>query len=188
MSELQQPIFQWPTVHILLFSVSRLGLGGRLRRPAGPSARAVHSTAGLRTHILVVPRRRVLRPRLGRGRADLGRRQPRHPGNRRGRRLSRSGNDSEGRRPAGGPRPDDRGEHLADGRHRHRRRPRARLAADRSGRDRLVRPRTDRASSRNGRLRREITQRIEKIADSGERCGAAAVTAVTARSSGSLTS
>jgi putative Mg2+ transporter-C (MgtC) family protein len=53
MPEVQQPIFQWPSVHVLLFSVSRLGLAAVLGALLGYQRERVHSTAGLRTHILV---------------------------------------------------------------------------------------------------------------------------------------
>lgn len=53
MSELQQPILQWPTVHILVFTLSRLVLAGILGAIMGLQRERVHSTAGLRTHILV---------------------------------------------------------------------------------------------------------------------------------------
>lgn len=53
MPELQQPIFQWPSVHVLLLSVARLGLAAVLGALLGYQREKVHSTAGLRTHILV---------------------------------------------------------------------------------------------------------------------------------------
>jgi len=53
MPELQQPIFQWPSLHVLLFSVSRLGLAAVLGALLGYQRERVHSSAGLRTHILV---------------------------------------------------------------------------------------------------------------------------------------
>jgi putative Mg2+ transporter-C (MgtC) family protein len=49
----EQPIFQWPSVHVLLLSVSRLGLAAVLGALLGYQRERVHSTAGLRTHILV---------------------------------------------------------------------------------------------------------------------------------------
>ena len=48
-----QPIFQWPSLHVLLLSVSRLGLATVLGALLGYQRERVHSTAGLRTHILV---------------------------------------------------------------------------------------------------------------------------------------
>ena len=53
MPELQQPIFHWPSAHVLLFSLSRLGLAAVLGALLGYQRERVHSTAGLRTHILV---------------------------------------------------------------------------------------------------------------------------------------
>src|SRR5215831_521695 len=53
MPELQHPIFQWPSVHVLLLSVSRLGLAAVLGALLGYQRERVHSSAGLRTHILV---------------------------------------------------------------------------------------------------------------------------------------
>ena len=53
MPELQQPIFQWPSLHVLIISVSRLGLAAVLGALLGYQRESVHSTAGLRTHILV---------------------------------------------------------------------------------------------------------------------------------------
>ena len=53
MPELAQPIFQWPTAHVLLLSFSRLGLAAVLGALLGYQREKVHSTAGLRTHILV---------------------------------------------------------------------------------------------------------------------------------------
>ena len=53
MGELQQPIFQWPGVHVLAFSLSRLALAAALGAVMGYQRERVHSTAGLRTHILV---------------------------------------------------------------------------------------------------------------------------------------
>jgi len=48
-----EPIFHWPSVHILLFSASRLGLAAVLGGIVGLQRERVHSTAGLRTHMLV---------------------------------------------------------------------------------------------------------------------------------------
>ncbi len=48
-----QPIFQWPSLQVLLLSVSRLGLATVLGALLGYQRERVHSTAGLRTHILV---------------------------------------------------------------------------------------------------------------------------------------
>ncbi|HYX20250.1 MAG TPA: MgtC/SapB family protein [Thermoanaerobaculia bacterium] len=48
-----QPIFQWPSLYVLLLSVSRLGLAAVLGTLLGYQRERVHSTAGLRTHILV---------------------------------------------------------------------------------------------------------------------------------------
>jgi len=53
MPELPQPVFQWPSIHVLLLSVSRLGLAAALGALLGYQREKVHSTAGLRTHILV---------------------------------------------------------------------------------------------------------------------------------------
>jgi putative Mg2+ transporter-C (MgtC) family protein len=53
MPALQEPIFHWPSVQILLFSVSRLGLAAAFGALLGYQREKVHSTAGLRTHILV---------------------------------------------------------------------------------------------------------------------------------------
>ncbi len=47
------PIFHWPTGHILLVSVVRLGLAALLGAVIGLQRERVHSTAGLRTHMLV---------------------------------------------------------------------------------------------------------------------------------------
>jgi putative Mg2+ transporter-C (MgtC) family protein len=52
MGELQ-PIFQWPSVHVLALSLSRLALAAALGAVMGYQRERVHSTAGLRTHILV---------------------------------------------------------------------------------------------------------------------------------------
>jgi len=49
----EQPIFQWPSAHVLLLSVARLGLAAVLGALLGYQRERVHSTAGLRTHILV---------------------------------------------------------------------------------------------------------------------------------------
>ena len=48
-----EPIFHWPSVQILLFSASRLGLASLLGGFVGLQRERVHSTAGLRTHMLV---------------------------------------------------------------------------------------------------------------------------------------
>ncbi|HEY1434779.1 MAG TPA: MgtC/SapB family protein [Thermoanaerobaculia bacterium] len=48
-----EAIFQWPGAHILLFSAARLGLAAILGGFVGLQRERVHSTAGLRTHILV---------------------------------------------------------------------------------------------------------------------------------------
>jgi putative Mg2+ transporter-C (MgtC) family protein len=53
MGDLQQPIFQWPSLHVLVLSVSRLALAAALGAVMGYQRERVHSTAGLRTHILV---------------------------------------------------------------------------------------------------------------------------------------
>jgi putative Mg2+ transporter-C (MgtC) family protein len=53
MPELQQPIFQWPSIHVLVLSAFRLGLAAVLGALLGYQRERVHSTAGLRTHILV---------------------------------------------------------------------------------------------------------------------------------------
>lgn len=53
MPGLEQPIFQWPGAHILLFSASRLGLAALLGAVMGYQRERVHSIAGLRTHMLV---------------------------------------------------------------------------------------------------------------------------------------
>ncbi len=47
------PIFHWPTAHILLVSVVRLALALALGALLGLQRERVHSTAGLRTHMLV---------------------------------------------------------------------------------------------------------------------------------------
>jgi putative Mg2+ transporter-C (MgtC) family protein len=47
------PILQWPSSHILLVSVVRLGLAALLGAVLGLQRERVHSTAGLRTHMLV---------------------------------------------------------------------------------------------------------------------------------------
>jgi putative Mg2+ transporter-C (MgtC) family protein len=47
------PIFQWPSGHVLLVSVVRLGLAALLGAGIGLQRERVHSTAGLRTHMLV---------------------------------------------------------------------------------------------------------------------------------------
>ena len=47
------PIFQWPSSHILLVSFLRLGLAALLGAVIGLQRERVHSTAGLRTHMLV---------------------------------------------------------------------------------------------------------------------------------------
>lgn len=49
----EQPIFQWPGTHVLLFSISRLSLAAFLGAIVGWQRESVHSTAGLRTHMLV---------------------------------------------------------------------------------------------------------------------------------------
>jgi putative Mg2+ transporter-C (MgtC) family protein len=49
----EQPIFQWPSLHVLALSVARLGLAAVLGALLGYQRERVHSTAGLRTHILV---------------------------------------------------------------------------------------------------------------------------------------
>lgn len=53
MPALHEPIFHWPSLEILLLSVSRLGLAAVLGALLGYQREKVHSTAGLRTHILV---------------------------------------------------------------------------------------------------------------------------------------
>src|SRR5262245_37483480 len=53
MGELQQPIFQWPSLHVFALSAARLGLATALGAVMGYQRERVHSTAGLRTHILV---------------------------------------------------------------------------------------------------------------------------------------
>jgi len=53
MPALPEPIFHWPSLHVLLFSVSRLALAALLGALLGYQREMVHSTAGLRTHILV---------------------------------------------------------------------------------------------------------------------------------------
>jgi putative Mg2+ transporter-C (MgtC) family protein len=53
MPAIQEPIFQWPSLHVLLFSISRLGLAAGFGALLGYQRERVHSTAGLRTHILV---------------------------------------------------------------------------------------------------------------------------------------
>ena len=50
---MSETIFQWPTLHSLLFCASRLGLAAVLGGLLGLQREWVHSTAGLRTHILV---------------------------------------------------------------------------------------------------------------------------------------
>jgi putative Mg2+ transporter-C (MgtC) family protein len=47
------PILQWPSSHILLVSVVRLALAALLGAVLGLQRERVHSTAGLRTHMLV---------------------------------------------------------------------------------------------------------------------------------------
>lgn len=47
------PILQWPSSHILLVSVVRLGLAALLGAVIGFQRERVHSVAGLRTHMLV---------------------------------------------------------------------------------------------------------------------------------------
>jgi putative Mg2+ transporter-C (MgtC) family protein len=47
------PIFHWPTAHILLVSIVRLALALALGALLGIQRERVHSTAGLRTHMLV---------------------------------------------------------------------------------------------------------------------------------------
>ena len=47
------PIFQWPTSHNLLVSLVRLGLAALFGAVIGLQRERVHSTAGLRTHMLV---------------------------------------------------------------------------------------------------------------------------------------
>jgi putative Mg2+ transporter-C (MgtC) family protein len=47
------PIFQWPSSHILLVSVVRLGLAALFGAVIGLQRERVRSTAGLRTHMLV---------------------------------------------------------------------------------------------------------------------------------------
>lgn len=49
----EQPIFQWPGLQVLLFSASRLGVAAILGAIVGYQRERVHSTAGLRTHMLV---------------------------------------------------------------------------------------------------------------------------------------
>ena len=49
----EQAIFQWPSLNVLLLSASRLGLAAVLGALLGYQRERVHSTAGLRTHILV---------------------------------------------------------------------------------------------------------------------------------------
>jgi putative Mg2+ transporter-C (MgtC) family protein len=53
MPELPQPVFYWPTAQILLFTAARLGLAALLGAVVGFQRERVHSTAGLRTHMLV---------------------------------------------------------------------------------------------------------------------------------------
>ena len=47
------PVLQWPSSHILIVSVVRLGLAALLGAVIGFQRERVHSTAGLRTHMLV---------------------------------------------------------------------------------------------------------------------------------------
>src|SRR5947208_15212616 len=49
----EQPIFLWPGAHVLLFALSRLALAAFLGAIVGFQRERVHSTAGLRTHMLV---------------------------------------------------------------------------------------------------------------------------------------
>jgi putative Mg2+ transporter-C (MgtC) family protein len=49
----EPPIFPWPGAHVLLFALSRLGLAALLGAVVGWQRESVHSTAGLRTHMLV---------------------------------------------------------------------------------------------------------------------------------------
>jgi putative Mg2+ transporter-C (MgtC) family protein len=49
----EQPIVQWPSIHVLVFSISRLAIAAALGALLGYQRERVHSTAGLRTHILV---------------------------------------------------------------------------------------------------------------------------------------
>ena len=49
----EAPIFQLPTLHSLILCISRLALAGVLGGLLGWQREWVHSTAGLRTHILV---------------------------------------------------------------------------------------------------------------------------------------
>lgn len=47
------PILQWPSVHVLVVSIVRLGLAAALGGIIGFQRERVHSVAGLRTHMLV---------------------------------------------------------------------------------------------------------------------------------------
>jgi putative Mg2+ transporter-C (MgtC) family protein len=49
----EEPIFRWSGSHVLLFSAARLGLAAALGAIMGYQRERVHSTAGLRTHMLV---------------------------------------------------------------------------------------------------------------------------------------
>ena len=53
MGSSELPILQWPSTHILLVSVVRLGLAALLGAAIGLQRERVHSSAGLRTHMLV---------------------------------------------------------------------------------------------------------------------------------------
>ena len=53
MGSSELPILQWPSSHILLVSVVRLGLAALLGAVIGLQRERVHSSAGLRTHMLV---------------------------------------------------------------------------------------------------------------------------------------
>ena len=53
MPGVEQPILQWPGTHALVFVGTRLALAALLGAIVGFQRERVHSTAGLRTHMLV---------------------------------------------------------------------------------------------------------------------------------------
>jgi putative Mg2+ transporter-C (MgtC) family protein len=53
MTDLAEPILRWPDVHLLILSAGRLALAALFGGILGFQRERVHSTAGLRTHMLV---------------------------------------------------------------------------------------------------------------------------------------
>ena len=146
MGSSELPILQWPSTHILLVSVVRLGLAALLGAAIGLQRERVHSSAGLRTHMLVSVGAAffvLATIQAGATSADVSRVIQ---GLTAGVGFLGSRRHTEDGREGPGARPDDRGEHLADRRDRDGRRARPSLASAARGGFRMVHPRTRRAA------------------------------------------